>query len=237
MSEQPFRKPKRGAPSKAEQALIQQRRAKALYWNARGRNAQRIMEMSQREAWEPWAYMSTQAVYEDISEALKEAKAERNARAGEWVELENQKLDALEDVGWEVMEALHLVVNQGEVVYVYEEDMPELIKQGWARPKLTEEAAQALREASAKLKREPLRDNKPKLDAMQALLKVHERRAKLNGWDAPVKKQIDVTSGGNIDDRIAEAFRRLEDLGNGGQGEASPGSAAPDSGNRTQNPG
>lgn len=225
-----FRKPKRGVPSRAEQALIQQRRAKALHWSSRGRSAERIMEMSQEQAWEPWAYMSTQSVYEDISEALKEYKARTNAMAGEWLAMENVKLDALEEVGWEVMEALHLVVNQGEVVYVYEEDMPELIKQGWARPKLTPESAEALRKAASELKREPLRDNKPKLDAMLALLKVFERRTKLNGGDAPIKKQIDVTSGGNVDDRITDAFRRLENLVRGGQGAPATGGQPPDSG-------
>lgn len=218
------RKPKRGKITKAEEALIQLRRAKALHWSTRGRNAQKIMEMSQRQNWEPWPYASTQSVYDDINAALREAKKIRNARAGEHIEMENLKLDALEEVGWEVMEALHLVVNQGEVVYVYEDEMPELIKQGWARPKLDEKSAGALREAAAKLKREPLRDNKPKLDAMLALLKVFERRTKLNGDDAPIKKQIDVTSGGNVlDDRISNVLGRLEDLASGRQREAAPG--------------
>jgi hypothetical protein len=233
------RKPKRGGRlSKAEQTLIQQRRAKALHWSTRGRTAARIVAMSQAENWEPWPYASEQSVYDDIGAALKEAKKVRNARAGEWIEQENLKLDALEEVGWEVMEALHLVVNQGEVVYVYEDEMPELIKQGWARPKLDEKSAGALRKAASQLKREPLRDNKPKLDAMLALLKVHERRTKLNGTDAPIKKQIDVTSGGNVlDDRITEVFRRLEDLARGGQGEAPPGGVAPAGGSRAEDTG
>lgn len=232
-----YRKPRRGKPTKAEEALIELRRAKALHWSVRGRTPLRIMQMSQEEDWDPWAYTSVQRVHEDISFALKASKATRNAAAAEWVENENLKLDALEEVGWEVMEALHLVVNQGEVVYVYENEMPDLIKQGWARPKLDEKSAEALRKAASQLQREPLRDNKPKLDAMLALLKVHDRRAKLNGWDAPIKKQIDVTSGGNIDDRIADAFRRLEDLARGGQGAPATGGGAPDSGAGADNPG
>lgn len=232
-----FRKPRKGKPTKAEEALIQERRAKALYWSVRGRSAAKIVQMSQDQDWDPWAYTSVQRVDEDITAALKAAKAERNMRAGEWVENENQKLDALEDIGWEVMEALHLVVNQGEVVYVYEDEMPELIKQGWARPKLDDRSAEALRKAASQLKREPLRDNKPKLEAMLALLKVHERRARLNGWDAPIKKQIDVTSGGNVDERINDAFKRLEDLVGGRQGEASPRGQSQDSGADADNPG
>lgn len=227
------RKPKRGKITKAEEALIQIRRAKALHWSARGRNAYKIMKMSQAQNWEPWPYASEQSVYDDISAALKAARALRNQRAAEWLELENLKLDALEDIGWEVMEALHLVVNQGEVVYVYEDEMPELIKQGWARPKLDEKSAEALRKAASTLKREPLRDNKPKLDAMLALLKVYERRTKLNGWDAPIKKQVDVTTSGGTDDRIDEKLRRLEDLVRGGQSQAGAGAGPSDSG---QNP-
>jgi hypothetical protein len=232
MENQP-RKPKRGKPSLAEQALLKERAAKALHWSTRGRTYERIAQMSREQDWDPWPYQSRQSVHEDILAALKEAKALRNAKASESLELANLKLDALEEVGWEVMEALHLVVNQGEVVYVYEDEMPELIRQGWARPKLDEKSADALRKAAANLKREPLRDNKPKLDAMLALLKVYERRAKLNGDDAPIKKQVDVTTSGGTDDRIDEKLRRLEDLVRGGQSQAGTGTGPQDSG---QNP-
>src|SRR5688572_17147063 len=208
-SQPPARKPKKGVPTKAEQALIELRRAKALRLSVRGRSHQRIVEISQEEQWEPWPYQSIQSVSQDIQQALKHSREVRNQAAGEWVEGERLKLDALEEVGWEVMEALHLVVNQGEVVYVYEDEMPELIKQGWARPKLSEATAEALRKAASQLKREPLRDNKPKLDAMLALLKVHERRAKLEGWDAPIKKQVDVISTGGLDDRISGLMAKL----------------------------
>lgn len=220
-----FRKPKRGKVSKIDELQLEERRAKALRLSVRGKSLEMIVEISQREDWDPWAYMSRQTVHEDIMRGLRAAKAERNKAAGEWVENENLKLDALEEVGWEVMEALHLVVNQGEVVYVYEDEMPELIKQGWARPKLSDATAEALRKAASQLKREPLRDNKPKLDAMMALLKVHERRAKLNGWDAPIKKQVDVTTSGILDDRIKYLADRLaggrgvEDLAGSGEGE------------------
>jgi len=231
------RKPKRGKPTLAEQVKLQERAAKALHWSTRGRNLPRIVQMSQDENWEPWPYASRQSVHEDIVTALKESKALRNTKAGEFIEVENLKLDALEEVGWEVMEALHLVVNQGEVVYVYEDEMPELIKQGWARPKLDEKSADALRKAAANMKREPLRDNKPKLDAMLALLKVFERRTKLNGWDAPVKKQVDVTTSGGTDDRIDEKLRRLEDLARGGQGASGAGAGPQDSGAGADQPG
>lgn len=232
-----YRKPRRGKPTKAEEALIELRRAKALHWSVRGRTPLRIMQMSQEEDWDPWAYTSVQRVHEDISFALKASKATRNAAAAEWVENENLKLDALEEVGWEVMEALHLVVNQGEVVYVYENEMPDLIKQGWARPKLDEKSAEALRKAASQLQREPLRDNKPKLDAMLALLKVHDRRAKLNGWDAPIKKQIDVSTSGNTDDRIRELFAQLGIVGAGGQGAPAAGAPADQGGPGPGDPG
>jgi hypothetical protein len=232
------RKPKRGGRiTKAEEALMQERRAKALYWSVRGRTHERIAEMSRAENWEPWPYQSRQSVYEDISAALKEAKAERNAMAGEWIENELSKLDAMEEQAWFVLESLHYVVNQGEVVYIYTEDQPKTIKQGWARPKLDEETRRALEDAKARLGREPLQDNKPVLDALTILLKIAERRAKLLGLDAPIKKQIDVTSGENVDDRIANAFRELENLARGGQGATPSGGASPDIGDQVPNPG
>lgn len=42
---------------------------------------------------------------------------------------------------------------------------------------------------------EPLRDRGPELDAIAAILKVEERRAKLDGLDTPVKQSIEVDGG------------------------------------------
>lgn len=231
MEEKQVRKPKRGKVSQADQALLAQRATKALYWKTRGRTMQTIMEMSQRQDWDPWPYQSIQSVYEDIQRGLRDAKKAREAMAGELIEEELQKLDRMEEAGWIVLESLHYVVNQGEVVYIYADEQPERIKQGWARPKLRDEETEtALREKAKELAREPLVDNKPVLDALTVLLKIAERRSKLLGLDAPVKKQIDVNASSDVDRKIDDLLgrrqRRMEELGAAGQGEALPNPAA-----------
>lgn len=216
-------KPKRRRSKTVEETLIAERRAKALYYSVRGRSYETIAEISQRENWEPRPYNSRQAVHEDIKAALKARQEERNEMAGEWIQQELLKLDAMEDAAWTVLESLHYVVNQGEVVYVYPDEQPDRVKQGWARPKLDMTTRIALEEKRAELAREPLVDNKPVLDALTVLLKIAERRAKLLGLDAPVKKQIEVSAGVGVDDRIE---RVLAQLAGGGQGEATPGGIA-----------
>lgn len=221
---QAWRTPKRGGSiSKAEETMLIERRAKALRLSVRGRTLERIAEISRQEDWDPWAYNSRQAVHEDITQALKASKAERNAAASEWIENENLKLDAMEEAAWDVLEALHYVVSQGELVYVYPDEQPALKKQGWARKKLDPEVQSALEEGKSKIEREPLTDNKPVLDALVVLLKIAERRAKLNGWDAPIKKQVDVISTGGLDDRISGLMAKLA---GGGQSEAGEGTSA-----------
>ena len=210
--------------SRVMQALYDERRAKALYYNVRGRSYEKIAQLSRDEDWEPAPYNSPQAVHADVVVALKARQAERNEMAGEWIQKELDKLDAMEDAAWIVLESLHYVVNQGEVVYVYPDEQPEFKKQGWARPKLDEETKRALEEKREAMGREPLTDNKPVLDALNVLLKIAERRAKLLGLDAPVKKQIEVTTGVGVDERIAEV---LAELASAREGTTPTGGTAP----------
>lgn len=224
-SETPSERPKRPRASKAtKDALLAERRAKALDLNVRGRSYEAIAQVSREENWLPAPYYSRQAVHEDIKAALQARQKERNELAGEWIQKELDKLDAMEDAVWTVLESLHYVVNQGEVVYVYPDEQPEFRKQGWARPKLDVATKVALEEKRAELAREPLTDNKPVLDALAVLLKIAERRAKLLGLDAPVKKQIEVSSGENVDDRVSRVLAELENLARAGQGALAPGS-------------
>jgi hypothetical protein len=195
--------------AKARQALYDERRAKALYYNVRGRSYEKIAQLSREEGWEPAPYNSPQAVHADVVVALKARQADRNEMAGEWIQKELDKLDAMEDAAWVVLESLHYVVNQGEVVYVYPDEQPDFKKQGWARPKLDAETKAALEEKREALAREPLTDNKPVLDALTVLLKIAERRAKLLGLDAPVKKQVEVTTGVGVDERIELVLAQL----------------------------
>lgn len=202
----------------AMDALYAERRAKALYLHVRGRSYEKIAELSRAEAWEPAPYNSRQAVHEDVMAALRQRSAERNEMAGEWIQKEIDKLDAMEDAAWTVLESLHYVVNQGEVVYVYPDEQPQFKKQGWARPKLDPDTVAALEEKRAGLAREPLTDNKPVLDALTVLLKIAERRAKLLGLDAPVKKQIEVSTGVGVDERIDALLAELAQLAGAGEG-------------------
>lgn len=204
------------------QALYEERRAKALRLNVRGRSYEAIAQLSREEKWEPAPYMSRQAVFEDVKKALAHNRAERESATDEFIQKEIDKLDAMEEEAWRVLESLHYVVNQGEVVYVYPEEQPERVKQGWAKPKLRDaETREAVEDKRNELLKEPLTDNKPVLDALTVLLKIAERRTKLLGWDAPIKKQVDVSAGGNINDRIAKLF--LAELAAGGQGSAPAG--------------
>lgn len=213
--------------TKAQLALFEERRAKMLDLSLRGRNYEMICRISQEERWEPQPYFSVQAVGEDMKVALRSRRERREELAAEKIEVEMLKLDKMEEIAWDVLESLHYVVNQGEVVYVYPEEQPEFKKQGWARPKLRDPGvvdALAREKEKTQAQREPLVDNKPKLDALTVLLKIAERRSKLGGYDAPVKKQIEVSSGENVDDRVSRVLAELENLARAGQGALAPGS-------------
>lgn len=61
---------------------------------------------------------------------------------------------------------------------------------------------------------EPLEDDAPVLNALRVLLAIEERRAKLEGTDAPVKSRVEVTRVDGIDaavrDLVAQLGRRPE---------------------------
>lgn len=190
--------------SKSRQALIEERRAKALYLKVRGRSYERIAEISREEQWEPRPYESRQAVFKDVQRALEQRQKERQEQGEAYLQQELDKLDAMEEEAWRVLESLHYVVNQGEVVYVYPDEQPGFKKQGWARPKLDPETRAALESKKAAMNKEPLTDNKPVLDALTVLLKIAERRAKLLGLDAPVKKQVEVSGGTAVGETIEQ---------------------------------
>lgn len=189
---------------KGLQAILAERRAKTLRLISRGRRFDDIVRISHEEDW-PRPYNNKQAVSKDVARALEEATAERNMAAKSVIERELQKLDEMEAETWKVAESLHFVVNQGEVVYLEPEEIRKLkTKRGWHSPKLDPETIRALEAASkdGKPLREPLLDNKPILECMGVLLKIAERRAKLQGLDAPVKKQVEVTGTEGIQSEI-----------------------------------
>lgn len=100
-------------------------------------------------------YSDKIAAYRAVQRALKAAIREPGE---ELLALELERLDRLARAAEEVLEAHHVKVAGGEIVY--------------------DEAGQ------------PLEDTRPVLEAIDRLLKIQERRARLLGLDAPVKQQI-----------------------------------------------
>jgi hypothetical protein len=58
---------------------------------------------------------------------------------------------------------------------------------------------------------QPLRDDGPTLAALDRVLKIQERRARLLGLDAPTKLDMKVMTIDQLDDRIAELTQLLAD--------------------------
>lgn len=192
-----------------EQAQLEERRAKVLELDIKGWTLDEIAAKSREEGWLPRPFNSKQAVWKDVQAALAERKARRNELAEQNIDRELAKLDMMERAAWAVADALHLVVNQGMVVYLESQEIEQLKKkQGWNSPKLDSETVRALMDERGNLVREPLIDKKPILDCIEKLLKIAERRSKLMGWDAPVKKQVEVSGGAQVGETI-EQFIKL----------------------------
>lgn len=199
----------------AEQALYAERRMKALKLSTTGHDGPEIMRISHEEAWEPAPYNSRQAVWADIQTALKERQAARNEAADTYLQNELEKLDRMEEAVWKVLRARHYVVNQGVIVYMGV-SADEGKRRGW-------HSVDALRQdliynADGSFK-EPLEDDAPVLAACDRLLKIADQRAKLTGIYAPVKKQLEVSGGSEVDVEINILMDSLE---RGGQGTLAP---------------
>jgi hypothetical protein len=79
---------------------------------------------------------------------------------------------------------------------------------------------------------EPVIDDAPTLNAIDRILKIAERRARLLGHDAPVRSRIEVTDA--LDTQIEQLVAELEAVASGGEGAAAgPAGAA---GRRTPAP-
>ncbi|MBO3751548.1 hypothetical protein J5X84_36210 [Streptosporangiaceae bacterium NEAU-GS5] len=115
------------------------------------------------------AYESVQRA---LAETVREAADERRA-------LELMQLDEMARAVRAVLERQHLVVSQGKVVRL-------------GMPYVDEETGRA---AVDEGRGEPLEDDAPVLQAVDRLLKIQERRAKLLGLDIPVKQQVEVDGG------------------------------------------
>lgn len=90
------------------------------------------------------------------------------------------KLDELEEKLWKILDKEHLMISHGKVMKI-EDETGELV---------------------------PVHDDMPRLSAIDRLLKVADRRAKLLGLDMPTRTELNVTS--DIEDD--ELIKTLKDL-------------------------
>lgn len=124
-------------------------------------------------------YSSASAVGVDVRRALDSYIELQQQSAEELRARALSNLDALASKVVEVMGRRHLVVQNGKVVREWHDGEPG----------------------------EPLEDSGPVLAAIDRLLKIEERRAKLLGLDAPVKVEGGVTVNYNIVGINMEALR------------------------------
>ncbi|MGW0587444.1 hypothetical protein [Streptosporangium sp. NPDC002607] len=117
---------------------------------------------------------SKSSAYEAVQRALKETVAEP---AEELRQLELMQLDELARAARGVLEARHYVVSHGKIVRL-------------GQPFINDDGAAEVDDGRG----EPLADDAPVLAAIDRLLRIQERRARLLGLDIPVKQLI----GGDI---------------------------------------
>lgn len=127
-------------------------------------------------------YASSSSVLDAIQRGLDRAPAET---APMHRALMDVKLDGYEKIAYDVLERFHYVVvtsgpKAGSIVYAPPED-------GEA----------------------PLQDSAPVLAALDRLLRIQERRAKLHGTDAPSKRSVEVVTK---DALVAEMERMSQEM-------------------------
>lgn len=134
-----------------------------------GRRTRALELRTQGETWAAVArgagYSSAAAACRDVGRLLAERIEAQALAADQLREVELDRLDALYRKVWEVLEREHVTVSGGKVVMV-EDGSGEMLT---------------------------LRDDGPTLAAVDRLLKIGERRAKLLGLDSEVKVDAGVT--------------------------------------------
>ena len=192
-------------PTNAERALIAQRRARVL--------AMRVEQRPYREIAAELGIPETTA-RDDYAAAVKERHTELDKQRDTAVAIETAKLDAMEQAVWQVLRARHVTVSQGRIVgrytgkFLRDEDS-EIIRDGTGKPVLEVEE---------------IEDDAPVLAATDRLIKIAERRARLRGYDAPTKVEVDDARRAQIEAYAAELAAWVGELDAEGAGDA-PGEA------------
>jgi hypothetical protein len=148
-------------------------------------------------------YASPGAACAAVGEYLKDHPSED---VEELRKRENLKLDALEVAAQAVLSRFHVTVSQGRIVGKFV---------GFAKIPGTDEVYLGEDGKPIPLY-EDLRDDGPELAAIATLLRIQDRRAKLNGLDQPVR--ISVEGDSEIDQEIEDLVSAMTGPLNVGEG-------------------
>lgn len=118
--------------------------------------------------------------------------------------IENQKLDVLEQAALAILARFHVTVSQGRVMQVPKQPLEFL------RDPDTGEIVHNQKTGFPLYVMEDIRDDGPENQAVNTLLKCMDRRAKLNGLDAPVRLEVD---NGAVDAEIVELVEQMTRAG------------------------
>lgn len=127
---------------------------------------------------EQLGYAGRAAAYVDINRALKQRKKDQDEAADLAVSLELERLEAMERAAWTVLRRQHVLVSGGKVVKDKDDDTGR-----------------------------PIVDDAPTLAAIDRLLKIQVRRARLLGLDTPMK--VEMLTVDVIDAEIARLTAEL----------------------------
>ena len=152
----------------AKKELQAEKRAAALDLRRQGYSYEKI-GIKLGEVYNNGSPFSAMYCYKMVSAAIKSVYQEK---AHELVKLEMERLDAMQLEALSVLQTEHVLVNSGAVVrtLVLDEKGRPVIDSDTGLPKSV-----------------PLLDDGPRLQAIDRLLKIQERRARLLGLDKPTK--------------------------------------------------
>jgi hypothetical protein len=210
--------------TRAIAGLTAERRAKMLRLYSRGARPTEILAaMPQDFKGDPSGYSSIAQVSADLKRVLENRDAQLNEEAAKYKAMMMAQYDEMRREAWAVLERKHYVVNQGVVVYLRGDGVPEESKGAGFRPRVIASLEAEIAEVEARMSRgdTPLQDDQPVLDALKILLKIADQVENLMGWKAPIKKQVEVQAGADLGTRFAAALGQLA-------GGGPPEDAAPD---------
>jgi hypothetical protein len=156
----------------------------------------------------------------DYRRATAQLRTDQNAAASSLRAVERAKLDALEREAWRVLRTRHITVQHGKIVGRYTGSF------------LRDEDGEIIRDSNDKpvLEVQEIEDDAPVLQAIDRLTRIAQRRAALDGLDAPVKVEVNDARRAEIEQLAAWlAAAGMGDVESEGAGAAPPGAPAGES--------